>query len=62
MNRVFHISTFSTKKEEKNQKKKEITTTNSNLNLAYICVDKRDQLQRPDEVFFEDDQILEEAS
>jgi hypothetical protein len=47
MNRVFHISTFSTKKEEKNQKKKEITTTNSNLNLAYICVDKREQLLPP---------------
>jgi hypothetical protein len=47
MNRVFHISTFSTKKEEKNQKKKEITTTNSNLTLAYTCVDKREQYTAP---------------
>ena len=47
MTRVFHLSTISTKKEEKNQKKKEITTANSNLNLSFNCVDKREQFQYP---------------
>ena len=45
MTRVFHLSTISTKKEEKNQKKKEITTANSNLNLSFNCVDKREQFR-----------------
>jgi len=45
MTLVFHLSTISTKKEEKNQKKKEITTANSNVNLSFNCVDKREQFR-----------------
>jgi len=47
MSRVFHLSTISTKKEEKNQKKKETTAANSNVNLSFNCVDKREQFRPP---------------
>ena len=47
MSRVFHLSTISTKKEEKNQKKKETTAANSNVNLSFNCVDKREQFPSP---------------